>query len=452
MIEDVELLRRFVDDHSQDAFAELVRRRVNLVYSVALRQVGGDAHLAEDVTQRVFADLARKAKQLVNHAVLSGWLYRSAQFAATDVVRSERRRRGREQEAVTMNETSSNPEVEADWEKLRPVLDQAMGELEDDDRDAVALRFFEQHSYGEIGATLQLTEDAARKRVTRALDKLHAVLARRGITSTTAALGIGLAGQATIAAPTGLAATITGAALGGTTASSLGWLATFMSMSKLQVGIVGGLAVAATLGYFRQEQTNRELRREIVALKREPSATAALREENRRLADTVAEIEMLRRDDFELKRLAEEAAQAKKRVDENDRLARVRAQQRMAETIADPINAELQRLNREGNAMVEEYRALTASSKDPSSTAEERAAAQIAAEQMLEAIKTKQSDIKAFVAAARDGTLNSRPEWSAKLGRWLPQGSEPVDPMPASSDGKSGSRDDRRQFEYRPSK
>src|SRR5712671_2467627 len=108
---DAELLRRYAEEKSEAAFAELVRRRVNLVYSVALRQVGGDAHLAEDVTQRVFADLARQAKQLTGHAVLSGWLYRSAQFAATDVVRAERRRRVREQEAQTMNEMSANPEL-----------------------------------------------------------------------------------------------------------------------------------------------------------------------------------------------------------------------------------------------------------------------------------------------------------------------------------------------------
>src|SRR5258707_1188143 len=85
--EDAELLRRYAAEKSQEAFAELVRRRVNLVYSVALRQCGGDAQLAEDVTQRVFADLARKAAELARRPVLSGWLYRSAQYAATNVVR-----------------------------------------------------------------------------------------------------------------------------------------------------------------------------------------------------------------------------------------------------------------------------------------------------------------------------------------------------------------------------
>src|SRR3954465_14768489 len=143
MIEDAALPRRYAAERSEEAFAELVRRRVNLVYSVALRQVGGDAHLAEDVTQRVFTDLARKARELAGHAVLSGWLYRSAQFAASDVVRAERRRRSREWEAHTMNETSS-AEGAVDWEKSRPLLDHILGDLSVEDRDALALRFFEE--------------------------------------------------------------------------------------------------------------------------------------------------------------------------------------------------------------------------------------------------------------------------------------------------------------------
>src|SRR5215216_3230207 len=115
MIEDVELLRRYAQDRSEEAFTELVRRRVNLVYSVALRQVGGNRQLAEDVTQRVFTNLDRNAQELAAHAVLSGWLYRSAQNAAKDVVRSERRRRAREEEAQIMDETLS-PDRLVDWE------------------------------------------------------------------------------------------------------------------------------------------------------------------------------------------------------------------------------------------------------------------------------------------------------------------------------------------------
>ncbi|MCX6951431.1 MAG: sigma-70 family RNA polymerase sigma factor [Verrucomicrobia bacterium] len=248
MIEDSELLRRYAQDRSEAAFSELVRRRVNLVYSVALRQCGGDAHFAEDVTQKVFADLARKAASLAGRPVLSGWLYRSAQFAASDMVRTERRRRAREQETLIMNETVANfGEGAADWEKFRPVLDEAMGELNDEDRDAVALRYFEERPFAEVGRALSLTEDTARKRVERALDKLHAALSRRGVTSTTAALGLALANQAAVAAPAGLAASVTGAALAASGAGAAGWAIFGMTVAgKAAWGAVAASAVLAT--------------------------------------------------------------------------------------------------------------------------------------------------------------------------------------------------------------
>src|SRR5471032_2405509 len=121
--EDSALLRRYADQKSEEAFAELVRRHLDLVYSVALRQVGGDAHLAQDVAQTVFTSLARKAVSLAARPVLGGWLYRTTQFTAIDVVRGESRRRAREKEAETMQTLSSNPGSETDWEKLRPTLD-----------------------------------------------------------------------------------------------------------------------------------------------------------------------------------------------------------------------------------------------------------------------------------------------------------------------------------------
>src|SRR5436189_6234372 len=94
--DDAELLRHYAEEGVEDAFAELVRRHVNLVYSAALRQVNGDAHLAADATQLVFTDLARKADSLVGHRVLAGWLFTSTRFAAAKLVRGERRRHARE--------------------------------------------------------------------------------------------------------------------------------------------------------------------------------------------------------------------------------------------------------------------------------------------------------------------------------------------------------------------
>jgi RNA polymerase sigma factor (sigma-70 family) len=257
MTEDAELLRRYVRDRSEAAFAELVNRRVDLVYAVALRQVGGDEHLAEDVTQRVFADLARKAKELSSRVVLSGWLYRSAQFAAADVVRSERRRRERENESYTMHETLPNADVNVEWKKLRPVLDEVLGELDEEDRDAVALRFFEERSFADVGHALRLSEDAARKRVTRALDKLHGLLARRGVSSTTAAVGLALANQAGVAAPAELAAAIVGGAfsqstVAGTAAAggTAGFLA-FLGPAKFAATAV--VVAAAAIGFASKQ-------------------------------------------------------------------------------------------------------------------------------------------------------------------------------------------------------
>src|SRR5689334_17809231 len=156
MNDDAELLRHYVKDRSQVAFAELVRRHLGLVYSVALRQVGGDSHLAEDVVQQVFTALAQKGATLTDRPTLSGWLYRSTHFAASDVVRMERRRRVREQEAHTMDLSDSSGSASAtpagngiDWDKVRPTIDAAIAELEERDRDAVSLRFFEGRTFAD---------------------------------------------------------------------------------------------------------------------------------------------------------------------------------------------------------------------------------------------------------------------------------------------------------------
>src|SRR5215216_2464412 len=122
MTEDAELLRRYAEEKSEKAFAELVHRRIGLVYSVALRHTH-DASCAEEVTQAVFTALARKAGVLARRAVLVGWLYRSAQFAASDAVRAARRRQVREQEAHIMQQIAQEG-AEPNWEKLQPVLDE----------------------------------------------------------------------------------------------------------------------------------------------------------------------------------------------------------------------------------------------------------------------------------------------------------------------------------------
>ncbi len=274
MSDDAELLQRFVHDRSQAAFAELVARRIDLVYAVALRQVAGDVHLAQDVTQKVFADLARKAPTLLGRTVLSGWLYRSAQFAASDVVRGERRRRAREQATFTMEHLTAPEGPATDWDRLRPFLDEALGELEDPDRDAVALRFFEGRAFADVGRALALSEEAARKRVDRALDKLAAVLARRGVKSTAAAVGAVLA-YPLGAAPAGLAGAVAGAALGAGGAVAVGGaVAGGAAGVKLLVG-AGVAAAVATGGWFYQAAAVRARDTEIRRLEQSGAALHA---------------------------------------------------------------------------------------------------------------------------------------------------------------------------------
>src|SRR5215470_10834499 len=193
---DHELLQRYAKSRCEASFTELVKRYVDLVYSAALRQVGGDAALAQDVTQSVFIDLARKAASISARTVLTGWLYTSTRYAAAKAVRAEQRRHAREQDAYTMQQLTSNPEPTEAWDQLRPMLDEAMHELSERDRNAILLRYFEGHQLAEVGAKLGLSEDAARMRVGRALEKLRGLLAQRGAISTATALGALLSSQA----------------------------------------------------------------------------------------------------------------------------------------------------------------------------------------------------------------------------------------------------------------
>ena len=168
MIEDAELLRRYAEDKSEVAFAELVQRHLGLVYACALRRVGGNQQLAEDVAQQVFTDVARRATTLARRPVLAGWLFTSTRFAAAKAMRTARRRLEREQKAYIMQQLSQDVTARIDWEKARPVLDDAIGELSDVDREAVLLRYFEGRDFSSVGAKLNLTGNAARMRVERA--------------------------------------------------------------------------------------------------------------------------------------------------------------------------------------------------------------------------------------------------------------------------------------------
>lgn len=242
-MDDRDLLRRYVRDRDDAAFTQLVQAHLNFVYAAALRQVGGDIHLAEDVTQEVFVDFARKAPTLVSHPVLKGWLFTSARFAAGKAVRRERLRTARERKAEAM----SDNEESSRWNEIRPMLDAALADLKPADRDAVLLRFFENRGYADIAARLQIGDDAARMRVDRALERMRIRLARHGIASTAGALGTVLTMQAAVVAPSTMATSIARAALAhAATTPAVGVLQALMG-TKTTLGAVAILGVAGLI-------------------------------------------------------------------------------------------------------------------------------------------------------------------------------------------------------------
>jgi RNA polymerase sigma factor (sigma-70 family) len=259
MNDDLTLLREYARHNSEEAFAALVSRHVNLVYSVALRQVR-DPHLAEEITQAVFIILARKAGSLGPKTVLSGWLCRTARYASANALTIQRRRQRREQEAHMQNiltggsDASSQQTADETWQQIAPLLDGALEKLGQKDHDAVVLRFFEGRNFKEVGATLGASEDAAKMRVNRALEKLHHYFSKRGISSTTAIIAGAISANSVQAAPVALAKTVMavaitkGAAASSSTLTLIKGALKIMAWTKAKTAVVVGMAaiLAAT--------------------------------------------------------------------------------------------------------------------------------------------------------------------------------------------------------------
>lgn len=286
MNESQKLLAEYSVKGSEAAFRELVARYIDLVYSTALRIVEGDAHRAEDVTQQVFIDLARQASKLSSNSMLGGWLHRDTCFVAAKLMRGERRRQLRERQAAEMNALTGN---DTNLDQIAPVLDEAINGLADVDRQAILLRFYERMDLRSVGEALGSSENAAQKRVSRALDELRSALGRRGVALSAAALGTALAAEAVSAAPAGLAAAISGPALAAGSGTTLTVLK-LMATTKLKLGILGALVVAGVATpVVLQHQTQAKLQLANTALSDEAQRISQLEAENQRLSNTLAQ-------------------------------------------------------------------------------------------------------------------------------------------------------------------
>lgn len=250
---DAQLLREFAVRKSETAFRSLVERHLPLVFGTA-RRVTQDSAMAEDIAQTVFLLLAQKASKLSHETILSGWLYQTTRFVCSRALRGEQRRRKREETAIAMHlQNAPDPQ----WQRVAPHLDEALARLNETDRHAILLRFFQGERSSAVGVALGLSEEAAKKRVARALEKLRRILSRDGTELSLAVVAAGLSYEASAAVPGELASTIaagalahlsagagvtTGSALLGEVLASLKW-----GRIKLAAGIIGSVLL---LGIF----------------------------------------------------------------------------------------------------------------------------------------------------------------------------------------------------------
>jgi RNA polymerase sigma factor (sigma-70 family) len=347
---DLELLARYARHHAEDAFAELVHRHLGLVFSAALRQVRSQ-QLAEEVAQSVFTDLSRQADRLSPDTILTAWLYQITRRTAIDVVRREARRQLREQasqEFDAMNASTLSPQhlmpEDADWTHIEPLLDEAMAALEDSDRTAVLLRYFENKSLREVGQRLGTSEDTARKRVSRAVERMRNFFSKRGVSIGASGLVVVIAANAVQAAPTGIAATICAtAALTGTTfaTTATSTVTKTIIMTTLQKTLITAAFVATVGAGIHEARQASALRARVQVLQEQASPIATQIQQltqdrdaaTQRIASLSEELKRLNSNTGELLRLRSEAGRLRQQTNELGKLVRNWA---VAKTPADP--------------------------------------------------------------------------------------------------------------------
>ena len=270
---DLQLLARYAHWRAEDAFAEIVRRHIDLVHSAALRQVCSP-ELAEEVAQAVFVELARRAGQLPHDTVVGAWLYHLTRYRAIDVVRREAGRRIREQTAQELQAMNATAE---DWTHIEPILDDAMHALEDTDRLAVLMRYFQNKPLREVGQALGVTDDAAQKRVCRAVERLREFFAKRGITVGASGLTLILSTNAVQAAPVGLAFTIstTASTVVGATTTLTATATKAIAMTTMQKTLIAAVLAAAIGGGIYEAHQAASARHEIDMLQERQAPLAA---------------------------------------------------------------------------------------------------------------------------------------------------------------------------------
>jgi RNA polymerase sigma factor (sigma-70 family) len=366
---DAKLLRQYAELGDEAAFTEIVSRHTDLVYSIALRHMDS-REVACDVAQNVFTSLAQGAhtlwRKLDANSSLAGWLSRCTRNISLNFRRDEFRRLSRETQA--MKHLDPTPDAALHWDQLHSLLDQAMSELNDTDHEALVLRYFENHDLLTVGRALNVSDDTAQKRVSRALEKLRAHLAGRGLKTTTDVLSIVISANAVQAAPVGLVVKLATGALGAAALpNSVGMAVTkTIAMTMMQKTLIGTALVAAiAAGVYEarrasqlsdQVQGVQELRRGLSADNEELKRERA--EMSRQLTELRGEVERLSRNVPELLKLRAEVSRLKSvdksgsKVDSTEAamtswLNRVKEFKRLPERMPDKAIPELRLLNEE---------------------------------------------------------------------------------------------------------